>query len=89
MASMEDRLNKFLQNGHARVFLIGLGMVPIGWVLFEVLGGRSSQEQYRSDEDLYTLLSLVGVLILAIALVCILVSIYQWLRELFRTARVR
>ncbi|WP_160142479.1 hypothetical protein [Arthrobacter sp. SLBN-100] len=41
-------------------FLLGIGLPPIGWVLFEVLGGRSSQEQYRSDEDLYTLLSLVA-----------------------------
>ncbi|WP_163161733.1 hypothetical protein [Arthrobacter sp. Alg241-R88] len=49
-----------------RTFLLGLGLLPIGWVLFEVLGGRSSQEQYRSDEDLYTLLSLVGMLILAV-----------------------
>jgi hypothetical protein len=47
--------------------------------------GRSSQEQYRSDEDLYTLLSLVGMLILAVGLACILVSIYEWIREVIRT----
>jgi hypothetical protein len=85
---MEPRLKKFLQNAHARVFLIGLGMLPIGWVLFEPLGGRSRQEQYRADEDLYTLFGLVGVLILAIGLVCIVVSIFQWLRDLIRNSRL-
>jgi hypothetical protein len=87
VANIEARLKKFLRNAHARVFLIGLGMLPIGWVLFEPLGGRSSQEQYRSNEDLYTLLSLVGVLILAIGLVCILVSIYEWVRAVSGNAR--
>ncbi len=55
-----------MEDARVRTFLLGLGLLPIGWVLFEVLGGRSSQEQYRSDEDLYTLLSLVGMLILAV-----------------------
>jgi hypothetical protein len=62
-------------------------MLPIGWVLFDVLGGRSSQEQYRSDENLYTLFSLVGVLILAVGLVGISVSIQEWLKDLIRTIR--
>lgn len=74
-----------MQDARVRTFLLGLGLLPIGWVLFEVLGGRSSQEQYRSDEDLYTLLSLVGMLILAMGLVCIVVSIYEWIREIIRT----
>jgi hypothetical protein len=74
-----------MQDSRMRAFLLGLGMLPIGWVLFEVLGGRSSQEQYRSDEDLYIVLSLAGVLILAIGIVCILTSIYQWLKEVIRT----
>ena len=69
--------------------LLGLGMLPIGWVLFEVLGGRSSQEQYRSDEDLCALLSLVGILILAVGLVCILVSIYEWVKERRRSSKMR
>lgn len=73
-----------LQNRRIRALLLGLGLLPTGWVLFEVLGGRSSQEQYRSDEDLYTLLSLLGVLVLAIGLVCILVSLYEWVKELVR-----
>jgi hypothetical protein len=73
-----------MQDSCVRIFLLGLGMLPIGWVLFDVLGGRSSQEYYRSDEDLYTLLSLVGLLILAIGLVCILVSTYKWMLELVR-----
>ncbi|MGX1162382.1 hypothetical protein FBY31_3561 [Arthrobacter sp. SLBN-100] len=49
-----------MQDSRMTAFLLGIGLPPIGWVLFEVLGGRSSQEQYRSDEDLYTLLSLVA-----------------------------
>jgi hypothetical protein len=57
--------------------LRGLAANRVGAI--RTLGRRSSQEHYRSDEDLYTLLSLVGVLILAIGLVCILASIYQWL----------
>lgn len=78
ISSLESRVRIALQSSRVRTLLLGLGMLPIGWVLFEVLGGRSSQEQYRSDEDLYTLLSLVGVLILAVGLVCILVNLYEW-----------
>lgn len=70
-----------MQDSRMKAFLLGLGLLPIGWVLFEILGGRSSQELYRSDEDLYTLLSLVGVLILAVGSVCILVSLYEWVKE--------
>lgn len=81
-SSLESRVRIALQSSRVRPLLLALGMLPIGWLLFDVLGSRSSQEYYRSDEDLYTLLSLVGMLILAVGLVCVLVSIYKWMLEL-------
>lgn len=39
-------------------------LVSVGWILFGPLGDRAASDEYRSDEDLYTLLALCGAFLI-------------------------
>jgi hypothetical protein len=65
----------------AQAFLTGVFLLPVGWYLAVPLGGRSAYQEYRNDEDLYTMLSLAGGVLILLGLVLITVSIFRALRK--------
>ena len=69
---------------NARIFLTGVILVPVGWVLFGPIGGRVADPIYRNDEDLNTLLALLGGLLILSGIVLIMASIHRAIRKLDR-----
>jgi hypothetical protein len=69
---------------NAPVFLTGVLLLPVGWILFVPLGGRVANPAYRSDEDWYTLLALIGGLLILGGIVLMLASIFRALRKIDR-----
>jgi hypothetical protein len=69
---------------NAPVFLTGVLLVPVGWILFVPLGGRVANPAYRSDEDWYTLLALCGGLLILGGIFLMLGSIFRALRKVDR-----
>ncbi|MET1089585.1 MAG: hypothetical protein ABWY04_21115 [Arthrobacter sp.] len=67
---------------NAPVFVTGLLLVPVGWILLVPLGGRVANAAYRSDEDWYTLLGLCGGLLILGGIFLILGSIFRALRKI-------
>lgn len=65
----------------AQAFLTGVVLMPVGWILAVPLGGRDTQQAYRNDEDLYTLLTLAGGVLLLSGLVLVTVSVFRALRK--------
>ncbi|MDP9982752.1 hypothetical protein J2W14_002144 [Pseudarthrobacter oxydans] len=68
----------------APVFLTGVLLLPVGWMLLVPLGGRVADAAYRSDEDFYTLLGLCGGLLILGSIFLILGSIFRALRKIDR-----
>ena len=66
---------------NAQIYLPGVLLIPVGWVLTFVMGGRVAQPAYRSDEDLYTLLALVGAFLMLAGATLVLSSIFRALRK--------
>lgn len=69
---------------NAPVFLTGVLLLPVGWILLVPLGGRVANAAYRSDEDFYTLLALCGGLLILGGIFLILGSIFRALRKIDR-----
>lgn len=69
---------------NAPVFLTGVLLLPVGWILFVSLGGRVADAAYRSDEDFYTLLALCGGLLILGGIFLVLASIFRALRKIDR-----
>ena len=69
---------------NAPVFVTGLLLVPVGWILLVPLGGRVADPAYRSDEDFYTLLGLCGGLLILGGIFLTLGSIFRALRKIDR-----
>ena len=69
---------------NAPIFLTGVILVPVGWILLIPLGGRAANADYRSDEDFYTLLALCGGLLIMGGIFMILGSIFRALRKIDR-----
>jgi hypothetical protein len=69
---------------NAPVFLTGVILVPVGWILLVPPGGRAANAAYRSDEDFYTLLGLCGGLLILGGIFLILASIFRALRKIDR-----
>lgn len=66
------------------IFLAGVLLLPVGWWLYGPLGGRFSDPEYRNDEDFYTLLFLVGGLLVLLGLALIVTAILRGLRKIDR-----
>jgi hypothetical protein len=56
-------------------------LVPAGWILASTLGGRVADPSYRNDEDLYTLLALVGGVLILAGIVLIIAGIHRVIRK--------
>jgi hypothetical protein len=69
---------------NAPVFLTGVLLLPVGWILLVPFGGRVANPAYRSDEDFYTLLGLCGGLLILGGIFLILGSIFRALRKIDR-----
>ncbi|MDQ0769370.1 hypothetical protein QF031_002119 [Pseudarthrobacter defluvii] len=68
---------------NARIFLAGVLLLPVGfWA--HGLDVRFSKPEYRNDEDLYTLLSLIGLLLLLIGFILIVTAVFHGLRKIDR-----
>jgi O-antigen/teichoic acid export membrane protein len=69
---------------NAPAFLIGVIMIPIGIFLYGPIGGRVARQEYRNHEDLYTLLLLLGGVIILAGIVLVVLSIFRSLRKIDR-----
>jgi len=72
---------------NAWIFLTGVFALPVGWWLMYPLGNRAAKEEYGNDEDLYTLISLFGAMLLLLGSVLILTAIFCGLRKIDRLNR--
>lgn len=66
---------------NAQVFLTGVILMPLGWLLFGPLGVRLANPEYRNDEDLYTVLTLFGGFLLLLGTALVLAGIFRALRQ--------
>ena len=69
---------------NAPAFLIGMIMIPMGMFLYGPVGGRVARPEYRNHEDLYTLLMLLGGVIILVGIVLVVLSIFRALRKIDR-----
>ena len=73
---------------NAQAFLIGMIMIPIGMFLYGPIGGRVARPEYRNHEDLYTLLMLLGGVIILAGIVLVVLSIFRALRKIVQLPNV-
>lgn len=74
---------------NAWIFLAGFLLLPVGWWLMYPVGNRAAKEEYRTDEDLYTLLSLFGAMLLLLGVILIVTAIFRGLRKIDRLTSER
>lgn len=79
-----------LRTSIAQSLLFGAILGLVGWVLAVPLGGRAAHQEYRNDDDFYTLLTLaggflilLGFSLLLLGLVLMSVSIFKRIRKQF------
>jgi hypothetical protein len=71
---------------NAWIFLAGFLLLPVGWWLMYPIGNRAAKQEYRNEEDLYTLLSLFGAMLLLLGVILIVTAIFRGLRTIDRLA---
>jgi hypothetical protein len=69
---------------NAHMFLTGVVLMPIGWVLALTSGSRASRQEFRNDEDVYTLLEMSGSFLMLLGATLVLVSLFRALRKIDR-----
>lgn len=65
--------------------LTGPVLILVGWVLVVPLGGRDADPAYRSDEDLYTVLTVVGMLLILFGGVVLISGVCRMLIGLYKS----
>lgn len=74
---------------NAWICLVGFLLLPVGWWLMYPIGNRAAKEEYRNDEDLYTLFSLFGAMLLLLGVILIVTAIFLGLQKIDRLTSER